>query len=280
MTTTLVGIAGKKMMKHRLLTSVAVAGLMSFAATTWASEFANNNAGSAITQARSADATSAGGNAANDGAATGDGNALGYDTDQNAVADQKSTAVEIDDTVDYGSAVNVGNGNEGAAAYDSGAAATGSSAAVVTENSVEDGSAHVIGDGNLSAAAHDGGAAVGANGTAVGISEVNVNAEDATIGFGEGNVVSAAHLEETTTVSAHIAEEGGGITLGKGGAFFEFKKDADLAGVVAYGPNAEITTGNINNQTLGTLSGANLVAANTGLANQGDSIGIAANNSF
>jgi hypothetical protein len=267
-------------MKHRLLTSVAVAGLMSFAATAWAAETANNNTTSAITQNYSGDAIASDGNSVDDGAYTGDGNALGDTANYNAAADKTSTAVEVDDTIDYGSAVNVGNGNEGAAAYEDSAVATGSSAAVATENYTEDGSAFVVGDKNLTAAAHDGGAALGANGTAVGIDDVDVNAEDVTAGFGAGNVVSSAHLEEVTTVSTHLSAEGGGIELGRGGAFFEFKKDADLAGVVAYGPNAEITTGNINNQTLGTLSGANMYAGNTGLANQGDSIGIAANNSF
>jgi hypothetical protein len=270
------------MMKHRLLTSVAIAGLMSFAATAWADETANNNAGSAVTQNYSEDAIASGGTSVDDGAYTGDGNALGDNANYNAAADKSSKAVSIytDDYIDYGAAVNVGNGNAGAAAYEDSAAATGSSAAVATENYTEDGSAFVVGDKNLTAAAHDGGAALGANGTAVGIDDVDVNAEDVTAGFGAGNVVSSAHLEEVTTVSTHLSAEGGGIELGRGGAFFEFKKDADLAGVVAYGPNAEITTGNINNQTLGTLSGANMYAGNTGLANQGDSIGIAANNSF
>jgi hypothetical protein len=267
------------MMKHRLLTSVAVAGLMSFAATAWADETANNNAGSAVTQNYSEDAIASGGTSVDDGAYTGDGNALGDNANYNATADKTSKAVSIYSgsyPADYGSAINVGNGNAGAAASEDSAAAAGSSAAVSTENSIEDGSAHVIGDQNLTAAAHDGGAALGANGTAVGISEVNVNAEDVTAGFGEGNVVAAAHLEEVNTVSSDLIA-GGEIGLGIGGFFFA---KANVAGVVAYGPNAEITTGNINNQTLGTLSGANMVAGNTGLANQGDSIGIAASNSF
>jgi hypothetical protein len=268
------------MMKHRLLTSVAIAGLMSFAATAWADETANNNAGSAITQnsGPEADAIASGGNAVDDGAYTGGGNALGNDANHNAAADTHSTAVQLttgSGVANFGSGFNVGNGNEGASSAEGGAAATGSSVAVATHNWISDGSASVIGDQNLTAAAHDGGAALGANGTAVGISEVNVNAEDVTAAFGEGNVVAGAHLEEVNTVSTDLTF--GEAELGIAGFFFA---KAHLAGALAYGPNASVTTGNINNQTLGSLSGANMVAGNTGVANQGDSIGIAANNSF
>lgn len=270
-------------MRKELLASVAALGLLSFGSAAWAEDDnnANANTGSAITQDEGGDVVASGGTAVVEGAYSGGGNAIGEFSDNNAVADTSSHAVQLvapDGVADDGSALTAGDGNAGASAAKGSAATTGSaSPATSTENYVTDGSAHVIGSNNLTAAAEEGGAAVGANGTAVGINDVDIHADAVTAAFGGGNVVSAAHLQEVATFSTNLELEGG-LEVGVNGFFFD--AEAKLAGALAYGDTAAITTGSINNNAVGTLTGANMFAGNTGVANQGDAIGIAANTSF
>jgi hypothetical protein len=117
-----------------------------------------------------------------------------------------------------------------------------------------------------------GGAVVAGEGTAVGVGGVGIARDGVSAAFGEDNLVAAAHLKEVTTVEspATVVAAGSGVSVLQFGA----------AGAAAIGPDATASTGNISNQTLGSLSGANMFAANTGIANQGDAVGISAAGSF
>lgn len=291
-------------MIERLLAGVASVALLSaVTGAAWAQEnTANLNTDSAITQ-DGTDAVFSRGNAAEDGAIATN-NAIGEDTDQNAVAFgnsaagvitsendveaaafKNSTAVEegaflggngvavgnqADDNaivggsgvalnseneeiVDEGSAILIGEGNNAAAADQNSASANDRSIAIRAEDDgLDNGSSAVNGNGNTTASAEEG-AAVGRDGIAVGVDDNDVNGEDATAAFGFDNVVAAAHLSETIPTGIITAV---GTTT------------------------ANVTTGNIQNQTVGALTGANAYVGNTGLANQGDAIGIAAQSSF
>jgi hypothetical protein len=117
-----------------------------------------------------------------------------------------------------------------------------------------------------------GGAVVAGEGTAVGVGGVGIARDGVSAAFGEDNLVAAAHLEEVTTIAspATVVAAGSGVSVLQFGA----------AGAAAIGPDATASTGNISNQTLGSLSGANMFVANSGIANQGDAVGISAAGSF
>jgi hypothetical protein len=256
----------------------------------------NNTPNTAVSQDNSGDAVAGGQNAAQDGAAATSGNALGYDAYENAVASHSSTAVQLEYAPQDGSQVNVGDNNKPATADDYSAAATGKSSAVVTYDDVEHGSSQTIGSGNSTATADDGGAAVGGSGTAVGIHDITIGpdqgdrgrdgfaglqegqdgnhgnngdnggADDATLAFGANNTVASAHLEETVS----------GLALAVVGGYEGDQRD----GEDGHKGTATIKTGAIYNNSISSLSGANRVVYNTGIANQGRALSIAANNSF
>jgi hypothetical protein len=117
-----------------------------------------------------------------------------------------------------------------------------------------------------------GGAVVAGEGTAVGVGGVGIARDGVSAAFGEDNLVAAADLNEVTTIEgpATVVAAGSGVSVLQFGA----------AGAAAIGPDAAASTGSISNQSLGSLSGANMFAANTGIANQGDAVGISAAGSF
>ena len=194
----------------------------------------------------------------------GNGVAVGDGADGNAMVGQDGIALtsETDDIAGQGSAVLLGDGNSAAAVEDGSAAADGSSIAInAGGDGLDNGSSAVGGTGNSTASAEEG-AAVGRDGTAVGVDNNNVTGEDATAAFGLANVVAAAHLAETAV----------GNTL--------IDNNSSTSGIIGVGNNVDITTGNIQGQSVGTMTGANMYVGNTGLANQGDAIGISARSSF
>lgn len=194
----------------------------------------------------------------------GNGVAVGDGADGNAIVGQDGIALtsETDDIADQGSAVLLGDGNSAAAAEDGSAAADGSSIAInAGGDGLDNGSSAVGGTGNSTASAEEG-AAVGRDGTAVGVDNNNVTGKDATAAFGLANVVAAAHLAETAV----------GNTL--------IDNNRSTSGIIGVGNNVDITTGNIQDQSITTMTGANMYVGNTGLANQGDAIGISARSSF
>jgi len=166
---------------------------------------ANYNGTTAVSQERSGDAVAGSTSAVEDGAIAGTNNAVGQDANNNALAAQSSTAVQIDGSspvldreegrsrggsqplVDDGSSFNVGNYNEHANAFEESAATTGDkSPAITTFTSPYDGSSQVIGTGNSTATADKGGAAVGGSGTAIGISDVTIGPKQQGRGGGDG----------------------------------------------------------------------------------------------
>ena len=194
----------------------------------------------------------------------GNGVAVGDGADGNAMVGQDGIALtsESDDIADQGSAVLLGDGNSAAAAENGSAAADGSSIAINADgDGLDNGSSAVSGTGNSTASAEEG-AAVGGDGLAIGIDNNNVTGKDATAAFGVANVVAAAHLAETAVGNTRID-----------GNF-------SSSGIVGAGNNVNIGTGNIQGQSVGTMTGANMYVGNTGLANQGDAIGISARSSF
>lgn len=100
-----------------------------------------------------------------------------------------------------------------------------------------------------------GAAAVGADGSGIGVSDVGIGGpggDDATLAFGVGNEVASAHLDAAVSgLSFAVTPEG-------------------EAG------SASVGTGSITDNTVTTMSGANRVALNTGIANQGRALAIAA----
>jgi hypothetical protein len=100
-----------------------------------------------------------------------------------------------------------------------------------------------------------GAAAVGAGGSGIGVSDVGIGGpggDDATLAFGVGNEVASAHLDAAVSgLSFALTPEG-------------------AAG------SASVGTGSITDNTVTSMSGANRVALNTGIANQGRALAIAA----
>lgn len=251
----------------------------------------NNNPYTAVSQDEAGDAAAGANNAVEDGAIATSGNALGKFTNDNAAATHSSTAVQIDGSqilgeapiVDEYSSLNVGDNNRPASADDASAATTGNnSPATTTFDDVENGSSQTIGSGNSTATADEGGAAVGGSGTAIGIENVTVgqplyaipmlqdsigdgehggNGDDATVAFGVNNTVASAHLDSTVS----------GLALAISG----YPDGDDSEPHVA-----TIVTGGIFNNNLSSASGANRIVYNTGIANQGRSLAVAADTSF
>lgn len=268
---------------------------------------ANNNLPyTAVSQDESGDAAAGANNAVEDGAIATSGNALGKFSDFNAAAAHSSTAVQIDATSDVtvqpiigtNSHLNLGDNNRPASGDASSAASTGSnSPATTTNDDVEEGSSQVIGSGNSTATAEDGGAAVGGSGTAIGINNIEIGQEgdnvkvlsseggedegegqsldaslnsngfdhgggggdDATVAFGVNNTVASAHLKQTVS----------GLAIAISGNYEGEDPES-----------ATITTGSIFNNSISSATGANRIVFNTGIANQGRALSIAANSSF
>ncbi len=288
-------------MKTKLLAGasalVLTLGLSAGSALAANSNANDNDPWTAVTQDNSGDAVSGANNAVEDGAIATSGNALGRDAYDNAAASHSSSAVQIDleYAVQDGSQLNVGDNNKPATADDYSAAATDHSSAVNTDDDVDNGSSQTIGSGNSTATADDGGAAVGGSGTAVGIHDITIGpdqgdrgrdgfaglqeqpdgnngdhgdnggGDDATLAFGANNTVASAHLEETVS----------GLALAIIGGYEDGKDGED-----GHKATATIKTGSIFNNSVSSMSGANRVVYNTGIANQGRALSIAANNSF
>jgi hypothetical protein len=277
----------------------------------------DNDPWTAVTQDSNSDAVAGGQNAVENGAIATTGNALGQDTNNNAAAAHSSTAVQIDNTqnfsvkkqpvegvwdgdggygtaiVEGGSQLNVGDNNKPASADLESASATGKSAAYSTNSSIEEGSSETIGSGNSTATADDGGAAVGGSGTAVGIHDITIgpdqgdrgewqkdgmvklqdgnngdhgdngSGDDATLAFGVNNTVASAHLDSTVS----------GLAL----AIVGYEGDGNDG---EHEHSATIKTGSIYNNSISSMSGANRVVYNTGIANQGRALAVAADTSF
>jgi len=84
--------------------------------------------------------------------------------------------------------------------------------------------------------------------------------DDATVAFGVNNTVASAHLDSTVS----------GLAL----AISTYDEENNN------GHAATITTGSIFNNTLSSASGANRIVFNTGIANQGRALAVAADTSF
>jgi len=196
----------------------------------------------------------------------GNGAALGRDANDNAAVGGDGVAVSADgEALDDGSALQYGDNNQ-AATSNNGAAANNSSVAMVADGDeiADEGSSVVIGDNNRTASSEDGGAALAGDGTAIGIHDVHiggeqqVGGEDPTLAFGDDNVVASAHLDGNVSgvALAYYGDNG------------------------ANGDATTVTTGSIFNNTTESMTGANRVAYNTGIANQGRSLAVAAGAAF
>jgi hypothetical protein len=100
-----------------------------------------------------------------------------------------------------------------------------------------------------------GAAVVGSDGAGIGVSDVGIGGpggDDATLAFGVGNEVASAHLDAAVS-----------------GLAFAVTPEGEAGG-------ASVRTGSITDNTVTTMSGANRVALNTGTANQGRALAIAA----
>lgn len=196
-----------------------------------------------------------GSTAVEEGAAViGDGVSVGEDADHQAIVGKDGLAVYADDEIsDDGSALHFGDNNGSATADDNSAAANGNSISIrADEDGVDEGSSVVAGNNNSTASSDDGAGVVGRDGTAVGVTDNTVGGTDATAAFGYANTVATAHLDATVATTVLAQSEGA----------------------------AAVTTGTIDGNSVTSMTGANRVAFNTGVANQTRALAVAADTSF
>ena len=230
------------------------------------------------TSVGSADAVASNGSTAIDDGAfvVGDGAALGENANQNAVAVNGSTAVFYYGDEDAAVAA------AGSTAMDDSAFAVGGDRSIniaLSDGMAENGSAAVIGGENTVVSNNGGSSSFADNGSAVVIGDGNftiattgsvANDDGTAVGLGNGNAVSAAHLDQNIS--------------SKGGDAIEFLLSGSCSGLDCDANSGDWLSGDIGGAESGNVTGPaigiNSALFNTGLVNQGRPVAVSAIASF